>query len=67
MNELRELFRYANIALAITIPILVVGAFLLRDAPEGVQGGFGLFIFVFGLVLLHVVEAYAKHRRKHDQ
>jgi hypothetical protein len=64
MSELRELIRYANIALGVTIPTLVVGAILLRNAGEGVLQGFGLAIFFLGFAILLGLDERAKRRRR---
>lgn len=52
MKVRRELIRYAHIALAITMPILIVGAILLKDAGEGVLQVFGLAVFLLGPVIV---------------
>lgn len=64
MSELRELIRYANIALGVTIPTLVVGAILLRNAGEGVLQGFGLAMLFLGFAILLALDERAKRRRR---
>jgi hypothetical protein len=64
---LRELFRYANIALAVTLPVLFVGGILLRDAGEAAVQAFVLTIFVLGIALMFILEARSRRRRRRDQ
>jgi uncharacterized membrane protein YjfL (UPF0719 family) len=65
-SELRELIRYANIALAMTVPGLIVGAILLRNASEGVQQAFGLTMFFLPFAIARCLEGHNKRRRRRD-
>jgi hypothetical protein len=65
---MRELFRYAHIALAVTIPILCIGAFLLRDAGEAVLQAFAMGVFALGIaLLLALLDRDRRRRERKDQ
>ncbi len=59
-----EGIRYANIGLAVAMPILVVGVVLFRDAGEGVVQIIGMTSFFLGLAIYHGLERRAKRRRR---
>lgn len=66
MSERKELFRLANITLAVTLPTLFVGAFLLRDAADAVQQAFGLFIFALSFAIFFLLDERNKRRRRNQ-
>lgn len=66
-DEFREQIHYANVGLAMTIPCLIVGVVLIRDASEGVQQAVGVFLFFLPFALAHGVEKYDKRRKRRDQ
>ncbi len=63
--ELKRRARYANIALAVMAPALIIGAILLRHAAEGVQQAFGLATFFLGLALFLVLDV--RYERRHGR
>lgn len=64
MSELSELFRCANIALAVTIPTLFAGGILLGNAGEAVLHAYVIAIVALGIALLLVlVRRNERHRR----
>jgi hypothetical protein len=67
VSELRELFRYAHIALAVTVPTLCIGAFVLRDAGEVVLQAFAMTVFFLGIALLFVLVERDRRRRQRGQ
>lgn len=67
MSELKELFRLANITLAVTLPILFMGAFLLRNTADAVQQAFGLFIFPLSFAIFFILDERNKRRHGRDQ
>jgi hypothetical protein len=64
MKGIRWRIRLANITLAIFIPVLFVGVFLLRDADEVVIQAFGMSAFFSSFVLQHLLEA--RYERRHQ-
>ena len=62
-DELRERFHRANVALAVTFPVLAVAAFLLRNAEEAVLQGLAVAYFVLVFALFFVLEERAERRR----
>ena len=63
MNVPRELIRCANVTLAITIPILVVGAILLRHASEGIFQMFCMAMFFANFPIYFALEKRASRRQ----
>ena len=63
----REQFRCANLALAITAPIVIVGAVLLRHASEGVLQPFSMTMFFANFPIYLVLEKRAMRRRGRGQ
>lgn len=59
--------KYANIGLAVGASILVVGAFLLRDAGEGALQALMLVVFVVTFAVYHGLDERDKRRRQRDQ
>jgi hypothetical protein len=58
--------RNANIALAVTAPIILIGGFLLRHANRAVIQAFGMFAFFFGIALLTILEIRYDRRQQRD-
>jgi hypothetical protein len=56
MKDLRRRARHANIALAITTPILFIGGLLLRDADEAVLQAFGMTMFFLNFVFYFILD-----------
>ncbi|HEU4392972.1 MAG TPA: hypothetical protein VFR04_04965 [Solirubrobacterales bacterium] len=67
MNELRELFRLANISVAITIPILLAGAILLRNANEGLLQAFAMAGVLLPFAIFLALDERNKRRRRRGQ
>lgn len=67
MEEMRENIRLANIVLAITTPIFIVVAILLRHAGEGVLQALGLFYFFSIIGILIAFFERDERRRRRDQ
>ncbi len=65
MRELRDLFRLVNVALAITAPVFIGGAVLLRNASEAVLQAFGLTIFLLTIAIFIGLDE--KRRRRNHQ
>jgi preprotein translocase subunit SecG len=56
--------RSANISLAVIVPILLIGGFLLRHADTAVFQAFGMSTFFFGIALLLVLEIRRERREQ---
>lgn len=67
MSEMRQLIRYANIALAVTIPTLVIGAIFLKNAGEVVLQMFAMAIFFSGIAIMLGLAERARRRDERDQ
>ncbi len=67
MNGRKELFRLANIALAITAPIFLIGAILLKNTDGAVQQGFAMFVFFLCAAIFFALDERNKRRRRRDQ
>ena len=60
--------RHANIGLAVGFLIMLVGAFVLRDASVGAQQALGMFGFLSVLVVyVGLEERENRQRRRRDQ
>jgi len=67
VNERRELFRRANVSLAISAPILFAGAIFLRNANEAVVQTFALAWFFLPFAIFFVLDERSKRRGRRDQ
>lgn len=63
MKGIQWRIRLANITLAIFVPVLFIGVFLLRNADEAVIQVFGMSAFFLSFVLLYRLEA--RYERLH--
>lgn len=59
--------RYANMGIAVAAVILVVGAFLLRDAGEAALQALGIGAFIACFVVYISLDERDKRRRKRGQ
>ena len=59
--------KYANIGLAIGIPVLAIGAFLFKDAGEGASYAVLFASFVTTFAVYHGLDERDKRRRRRDQ
>ena len=67
MNERKELFRLANIALGIMAPILISGAVLLRSASEALQHCFVLLGFILLVAVFFALDERNQRRKRSGQ
>lgn len=65
--DFRKRVRHANISLAVTIPTLLIGTFLLRNASEAVFQAFGLTVFFLGFAFIFVLDLRYERRHRRDQ
>jgi len=63
MRDLKRRARHANIALAITTPILFIGGFLLRDTDKAVLQAFGLTMFFMNFAFYFAIDR--RYERRH--
>jgi hypothetical protein len=67
MSERKELLRFTHTALAVSISILAVGVFFLRDADEAILQAFALVVFFLNFVIFLGLEKRALRHKKRDQ
>ncbi|HEX5928874.1 MAG TPA: hypothetical protein VFY48_05725 [Solirubrobacterales bacterium] len=67
MDERKELLRFVHIALAVTAPVLLVGAMLLKNADEAVQQGFAMLGFLLYFSIFFFLDERNKRRKRRDQ
>lgn len=59
--------RYANIGVAVSFAILLVGGILLRDASEGLLQALVAVAFFSGLAVYGFLDERARRRRRRSQ
>jgi hypothetical protein len=63
-ENLGRAIRRGYLVIAVTAPVLIVSAFLLRNAGEGARQALGLAYFFGTLVIFMVVQARAERREE---
>lgn len=68
LDEVRRLWRYGAISLAITVPTMFAGGFLLRSVGEEVAQAFALFCAFLGIaIVICLVEWDSRREQRRDQ
>jgi hypothetical protein len=60
-------FKYANIGLAVSAVLLVVGAIVLRDAGEGAMQALSIGSLLAGMLVYLLLFDWAKRRKQRNQ